>query len=171
MNQAADQLVKSDDGISLSKGHLVVDSMGHNSELQRLISEAVSVHPLSGCTHGGALLVSRKSKRLSFEITTSPVPSALIHNQRQLAALVFIADPASAPLSRSSTLRALYGLSPLECRLADLLASGQDVAAAAEPLRLTVDATRSHLKSIFRKTGTNRQTDLIRRILGIPGTF
>jgi DNA-binding CsgD family transcriptional regulator/PAS domain-containing protein len=169
MNQAADQLVKANEGIRLSKRRLVSDDLKHNSALQLLVSDAVSLRTTLVPKRVGALLISRKSHKPAFQVTFTPVPLALIQTHKQLATLVFITDPARGPLSRSSALRALYGLSPLECRLADLLASGHDVAAAAKPLRLTVDATRSHLKSVYRKTGTNRQADLIRCILGLPG--
>jgi DNA-binding CsgD family transcriptional regulator len=37
-------------------------------------------------------------------------------------------------------------------------------------MRTTVGTARFHLKTIFRKTGTGRQSDLVRLALGLPGT-
>jgi DNA-binding CsgD family transcriptional regulator len=97
------------------------------------------------------------------------VPSAFTGHTAQLAALVFIADPERKPLSRSESLRALFSLSPTECRLADLLAAGNDVVRIADLLSMSIATTRFHLKSVFRKTGVNRQSDLVRLVLSIPG--
>jgi DNA-binding CsgD family transcriptional regulator/PAS domain-containing protein len=171
MNQAAGQIVQAGEGIRLSKRRLVADDLKHNSALQLLVSDAISLRTTLAPKRVGALLISQKSHKPAYQVTFTPVPSALIQTHKHLAALVFITDPVRSPISRGNALQVLYGLSPLECRLADSLASGHEVAAAAEPLKLTVDATRSHLKSIYRKTGTNRQAELIRRILGLPGTI
>jgi len=63
----------------------------------------------------------------------------------------------------------LYGLTPTESRLADLLVEGLDVRDAAGRLRITLETTRFHLKRIFAKTGTRRQTELLRLMLSLPG--
>ena len=78
-------------------------------------------------------------------------------------------DPARTALSRAVLLRQLYGLTPTECRLADLLASGIDLRDAGDRLSTSRETTRFHLRAIFRKTGLRRQTDLVRLVLGLPG--
>jgi DNA-binding CsgD family transcriptional regulator len=57
----------------------------------------------------------------------------------------------------------------MEGRLADMLAAGKELKSAADHLKMSEQTARTHLKSIFQKTGTNRQTDLVRLILGLPG--
>jgi len=51
----------------------------------------------------------------------------------------------------------------------DLLAAGFELVSAAERLRMSSTTARFHLKSIFRKTGLNRQVDLVRLLLSLPG--
>jgi DNA-binding CsgD family transcriptional regulator/DNA-binding transcriptional regulator YiaG len=73
------------------------------------------------------------------------------------------------PLERSDDrvhlLQGLYDFTEVEARLADQLASGKDLRAAAEVLLISINTARSHLKWIFLKTGVRRQADLVRVIL------
>ena len=86
------------------------------------------------------------------------------------AALIFLSDPDGRPSPRSAVLRELYGLTRTESRLADLLAQGYELASAADQLSMAFETARSHLEVIFSKTGASRQTDLVRLILGLPGS-
>jgi DNA-binding CsgD family transcriptional regulator len=63
----------------------------------------------------------------------------------------------------------LFGLTPAECRLADLLAEGLELRNCAECMHITVGTARFMLKSIFHKTETHRQSQLIRLLMGMPG--
>lgn len=101
-------------------------------------------------------------------VTLMPFAGNLLNHIRELATLVFIDDPAKRSMSRAIALRKLFRLSPVEARLADLLAGGVELAAAAEQLRMTQETARFHLKSLFRKTGLRRQVDLVRLVLSLP---
>jgi DNA-binding CsgD family transcriptional regulator len=118
---------------------------------------------------GGAMLISRRPPKRPLQLVVTPFHSSDAFLDAHPCALVFLSDPDAIPAPRSSILRTLYGLSPTEGRLADLLAAGIELRAAADRLTMTAQTARFHLKSIFRKTGTNRQTDLARLILGLPG--
>ena len=63
----------------------------------------------------------------------------------------------------------LYGLTPAESRVADLLLEGLEVRDAAERLCITLETARFHLKRVLAKTGTHRQTELMRLMLSLPG--
>ena len=166
-NRIAEQLAKYGDGIALNKNRIVASIVHQNADLQALISSTIST--VSTCFQGGALLLGRKSGKPPLRVTVVPCASTLLPQFGQLAVLVFVDDPTLKPLARSTTLRTLYGLSPTECRVADLLGSGYELTAAAEMLHLKYEAARFHLKSILRKTGAHRQSELIRLIAGLPG--
>jgi len=87
-----------------------------------------------------------------------------------IAALVFISDPAKVPLSRSSVLRTLYGLTPAEGRVADMLLQGTEIPEAAARLGITLETCRLHVKRILAKTGASRQAELVRLMVSLPGT-
>ncbi|WP_127110628.1 helix-turn-helix transcriptional regulator [Pararhodobacter zhoushanensis] len=62
-------------------------------------------------------------------------------------------------------LGAAFDLKPSETRLAALLCDGLSLAECAARLGWTIETTRSCSKSLFARTGTRSQSDLIRRML------
>ena len=117
---------------------------------------------------GGSFLLPQGTSSLPLQVQVLPVRSGAVLDARSPAVLVFVADPGAALPSRGQVLQELYKLSPLESRLADLFLQGQELKQAAEQLNLSYANTRFHLKQIFRKTGTTRQTELLRLLLAIP---
>lgn len=85
--------------------------------------------------------------------------------------MLFFYHPASAPPIDPSLLFAAFGLSPAECRLAMMLADGYSLKAIAEQHGTQHDTVRKQLRSIFQKTATNRQPELIRLLLHLPHHF
>lgn len=170
-NRQAEQLAQAGDGIKLSKGFLIATEFGDNPRLQFQLAGAVATSAGGGTSAGGSLHLHRRPGRSSLSLTVTPfVSSSMLGNGRQLAALVFVTDPARKPVSRSSTLRSLYQLAPAEARIADSLTEGLDVAAISEANGYTEATVRFYLKSIFRKTGVKRQSELLKLILRLPGS-
>ncbi|MBK5260563.1 MAG: helix-turn-helix transcriptional regulator [Thermoanaerobaculia bacterium] len=58
------------------------------------------------------------------------------------------------------TLRDVYSLTPQERRLAHALSEGHPLSEAAEAIGIELSTARSHLKNVFGKMQTRRQTDL-----------
>jgi DNA-binding CsgD family transcriptional regulator len=72
----------------------------------------------------------------------------------------------SGPVQASSRyIKALFGLSGTEARLAEALARGRTLTEAAAEVGVTEQTARRYSKLIFSKTGANRQSELIRKIL------
>jgi DNA-binding CsgD family transcriptional regulator len=56
----------------------------------------------------------------------------------------------------------IYQLTPAEMKLCDGLLSGLSLAEIAASRAIAIDTARHQLKTIFAKTGTNRQVELVR---------
>lgn len=98
-------------------------------------------------TKAGRWVIVRAS--LLGEGTTAPV-----------AVLLEAARPAEmAPL-----LADVYGLTPQERRVTELVAQGLPTRQIANRLRLSTYTVQDHLKSIFAKTGTGSRGDLVARL-------
>ena len=83
---------------------------------------------------------------------------------------VFIGDPKRRTGDPAGILHQLFGLTRSEARLALLLVADCSVEEAAGLLGITLATARGVLKTIFTKTGTNRQASLVRLLLsGPPG--
>jgi DNA-binding CsgD family transcriptional regulator len=63
--------------------------------------------------------------------------------------------------TRGRRLAAAFGLTPAEVRVALHLIDGGDVASCARDAKLSPGTVRSQLKSVFAKTGVNRQAELV----------
>jgi DNA-binding CsgD family transcriptional regulator len=64
-------------------------------------------------------------------------------------------------------LRFHFGLTPTEARLALHLVTGETLRSAAAKFSISYETARTHLKNIFNKTGTCRQTQLVVVILTV----
>jgi DNA-binding CsgD family transcriptional regulator len=65
------------------------------------------------------------------------------------------------PTPSGAQLRALFGLTPSEARLAQLLACGDTVEEVAQALGVKLTTVRSQVAVIFSKTGVHRQAKLV----------
>jgi DNA-binding CsgD family transcriptional regulator len=63
-------------------------------------------------------------------------------------------------------LRERFGLTPAEATFAFEIIKGDGRQATADRLGITVGTARSHLSNIFDKTGTKRQAELVRLLVG-----
>lgn len=70
--------------------------------------------------------------------------------------------PMAAP---QDVLIAMFGLTPGEARVLNLLADGHTLADISDRLEVTREAVRFHLKSIFLKTDTHRQSELVAMLM------
>lgn len=74
---------------------------------------------------------------------------------------------ASGP-SVQDILVSLYNLTRTEARVVEKLIEYPEITFVAEALNMKVSTARTHLKRIFRKTGTNRQSMLLHKIVTGP---
>jgi DNA-binding CsgD family transcriptional regulator len=81
-------------------------------------------------------------------------------------AAVLISDPDRNGSTPEEILRVLFGLTPAESRLAGTLFGGCSLKEAGDALGTTRNTSATQLKSIFGKTNTRRQSDLM-RLMGV----
>ncbi|MGL5114191.1 MAG: helix-turn-helix transcriptional regulator [Beijerinckiaceae bacterium] len=81
------------------------------------------------------------------------------------AAAIVLVHKAPARAERSGPmLRQAYGLTGSELRVLTRLMAGATRDAISGDLGISLATVKTHLQNIFRKTGTNRQADLVRKI-------
>lgn len=77
------------------------------------------------------------------------------------ATLITLRDPNLELGINTAHLRALFALTPREAQVLALLAEGHDLPHIAEALTISRGAVRFHLKALFAKTDTRRQSALV----------
>jgi DNA-binding CsgD family transcriptional regulator len=81
--------------------------------------------------------------------------------------LMVATAPVSAPAPSADLLNGLFDLSPAETRLVRHLARGTTVSEVASATGVSVATLRTQLSSIFAKTGTTRQAELLTLVSAI----
>jgi DNA-binding CsgD family transcriptional regulator len=76
--------------------------------------------------------------------------------------MVLVIDPTRETIPLEQMLRQLYRLTKGEASVAQLVLYGEGVQAISDRLSLSNATVRTHLRSIFTKTGTHRQAELVR---------
>lgn len=168
-NQEARRILAEKDGIWLSGNNVVVEGSQEGRELQRMIRQALSPAPPSAQPSAvvEALAVTRPSGRSKLGVLVKAVPlGPWSESKHRPAAVVFLRDPEANAVQPSHELvRRLFDLTRMEATLALLLAEGYTLDEAAEKMNVRRNTARTHLRSIFCKTGVTRQTMLVRLLL------
>jgi DNA-binding CsgD family transcriptional regulator len=169
INPAARERLDAGDGIVL-KGGCLATTDGADT-LQRLIAScARAVGPMRG-TLGGSFEVRRGPHRAALGLAVTPLrsknPAAEISwlGLRTPVALITIADPDISRRRLAQELHERFGLTAAEAGLAAEIAKGDGRQAAARRRGISVTTARSQLSSIFEKTGTHRQAELVHFLL------
>jgi DNA-binding CsgD family transcriptional regulator len=166
-NAAGRRLIAEGNILCLPDGCLRPVHPGDCAKFDSLIGVTAATGAGRGSSPGGTMLLHRHNRR-PLHCKTTPFHSDKSLLETSPSAIVFICDPDCAPPSRGEVLRSLYGLTPSEAQLADLLLGGETIATAAAKRHMTQESTRTQLKVIFSKTGAKRQSELIRLMLNMP---
>jgi DNA-binding CsgD family transcriptional regulator len=162
-NRRAADLQAKGDGIRLAGDGLRLHHRRDNDRLQALITRAMP-HP--GDSVGGMMRAVRPSGRRPYGIFVSSIsrdyPSLTAVRP---AVCIMITDPDRRRPAQAARLRAVFGLTEAEARLADRLAAGDDLRVAASRLGITYGTARTRLTEIFQKTDTHRQGELVSVLL------
>jgi DNA-binding CsgD family transcriptional regulator len=123
--------------------------------LSNSIEEGLSYHSLTFPPEaiGGALQMLQVSLRSNPDQTGDS------------GAVIFLSRPDEEREPNREILRRMYGLTPAEANVGSLLISGMSIEDTASELGVSVTTARTHLRQLFNKTGTNRQAELIHRLL------
>ncbi len=135
--------------------------------LQKLVSSCAR-NDLAGYGPGGELEVGRVSPRSPLHVTVTPLCSKVPLTDLPWigvgtpVAIITMTDPDIARRRCEKTLRLRFDLTFAEAAFAGEILKGDGRKAAARRCGITVGTAKTHLASIFEKTGTHRQAELIR---------
>lgn len=141
-----------------------------NQILQRLLWECLAAAKSRAFQTAGGLLEVPRSDRASLQLLVRPIhPDIPILTARPEGYVaVYVYDPEAAVTADRDRLSTLYDLSEAETRVALAMLATPDPAEVANRCFISLHTVRSHLKSIFAKTGTQSQAGLMKRLLTGP---
>ncbi len=169
LSTPAKRILDERDGIYIRSGILEATGSAENNKLQQMLRIARNYLVDSLQSDVNTMFISRGTGKRPLQVSVFSFISSMLLAEDRPQIIVLLSDPSAKPVSRAAVLRSLYGLTPTESRLADLLLQGLEVREAADQLGTTLETTRFHVKRVLAKTGTRRQTELIRLMLSLPG--
>lgn len=169
-NLDAEALIGADTTLRLVNGQLQVTDGRQNQILQRLLRECLAAADSRAFQTAGGLLEVPRSGHASLQLLVRPIhPDIPILTARPEGYVaVYVYDPEAAVTADRDRLSTLYDLSEAETRVALAMLATPDPAEVANRCFISLHTVRSHLKSIFAKTGTQSQAELMKRLLTGP---
>lgn len=154
LNLAAEEFIANQKHtLSVKWGKINCEYPYKRNELQSLIISATTSPAI-----GGAMFLDKNSNIQLF-VTPLPETSKIQLQWQTTLALIIIQD--GSKTSSLELFEKIYDLSPAEIKLATALNNGKTLEKYAETNSLSINTVRTQLKSIFNKTNTHRQSELI----------
>jgi DNA-binding CsgD family transcriptional regulator len=164
-NRTATAILEKKDGIAIARSGIVADRASDTRLLHKLFEDAIN-SPECGEPENSPLMLQRKKARHALIVRVVPGPGLdCWPHTGSRTALLKLYDQDLGLVVNERALSALYGLTKGEAVLAARLAQGKSIEEAAAELFISAHTARTHLKRIFMKTDTHRQTELVVRML------
>lgn len=158
-NQTARRFIALRDGLGWGPRGLTVAWPAAERRLADLLAAVSRATARTGTDPGGALRVPRPSGAKPWALVVLPL--AVDGAFGAGAAAVMIVDPNEGVEVTAAVLAELFGLTPAEVRLVQVLARGLTLREASDALSVTEATVRDRVKTVFAKTGTRRQSELV----------
>ena len=166
-NAAAEKLLSVGEGLCARGGKLTAVQPATDTRLREAIAAASGTDALP--PRGRALQLPRGDDAPALSVLLLPFRHDTCWGLPLApAVLVIVADPAAADRIDIGHLTTWFGLTPSEAELANTLLAGQDLRAIATTRRREITTVRTQLARLMTKTGTHRQSDLIRLLDRLP---
>lgn len=166
VNEYARSLLETGDGLRLVGNRIRASYPSADQALQHRIREALDGRRSGLPGQFGTLSVDRPSGEVNLGIFFEVVQDSYFSAPSSQPALVlYVRDSVNQALISPAAVKELFDFTSSEAALVIELANGVSLESAAEHLKITRNTARSHLRSIFSKTGVRRQAELVRIVL------
>lgn len=143
------------------QGHLEAERRPVSSKLK----EAISIAARNEGGLAGTSLAVRLSNDDEKPVIARVLPLSQGSTRKPFASEVVAAVFVSTPMEESTCARAVaqaFRLTPAEVRVLGPILSGKTVPEVAAELGIATSTARTHLNNIFTRTGTSRQSELMK---------
>ncbi|MBT7486196.1 MAG: PAS domain S-box protein, partial [Rhodospirillales bacterium] len=172
INRLARQIAQREDGLFTHGDILSADNADERAKLHTIIRQVISDGRNNFASDGYAMTLTRSSGATSYPMTIGTIAEDGLKPDvgidRNPLAAIFVTDPDRPQNFSSEMLERLFSLTPSEARLLKHLVGGLSIKEAAEEMNNAPDTARHHLKSIFQKTETHRQAELMKLVMSTP---
>lgn len=169
-NRSAEAMLKAGDPIRASRNRLEVGSELVGGTLRDAVRAAGDEAAMG---RRGVALPARRRDGSPLLMNVMPLErrSRGAGIAPTAAAAVFIAETGAPPAMPRDALTLLFGLTPTEARVAELVVAGEDNARIAYALGIAESTLKTHMLRIYDKTGEHSRAGLVRFVneIRLPG--
>jgi DNA-binding CsgD family transcriptional regulator len=166
VSRTAEDILAARDGLTLEHGSLRAATVSATNRLRAALRDAHRTAAGELSPGDTMLVLERPSGKRPLSLVAAPLPRRRVTLGSESAAVtVLVTDPDRTLPTPGAMLRTLFRLTRAEADLVSLLVEGATLQEAAARLALAPDTVRKRLKTVFQKTGTHRQAELVRLIL------
>ena len=168
LNAAAEHLIRRRGELFIIRGRLRAKAHHDASKLEGLTRNATGANgrrPL-----GGAVAIQAAHDDAPLQVLATPIPvdaPVMLINDLRAVALLVIHDPSEETYVPVEIVANLFGLTSAEARLVLALSNGRTLKEFSEEARVSQNTARTHLRSVFAKTNTAKQSDIVRVMAGL----
>jgi DNA-binding CsgD family transcriptional regulator len=167
-NAVADQSLREGDGLAVRYGRLTTSDPRQESAFHEALRRASQLSAGNVAPPGGVLSIPRTEKR-PLSVMVAPFRGgSWVGDPAGASAIVFANDPDRRRPPPATALASLYNLTRAEARLLDALLQGEQISEFAERVGVSANTAKTQLRQLFAKTGTNRQSELMRQMYSDP---
>jgi DNA-binding CsgD family transcriptional regulator/PAS domain-containing protein len=167
VNARAARIIDAFDGLLLTGARLSAATPA----VTRRLHQAIGMVAADNSAASRQLHIERPSRRLPLILNLCPV--ARLAGGRSgtgtASVAIFITEPDAPAAIEQAAFAEIFRLTRRESEAALLLAGGLDLDAIAARLDMGVGTVRSHLKSVYEKTGARSQAALVALLRGFAG--
>jgi DNA-binding CsgD family transcriptional regulator/PAS domain-containing protein len=164
LNRSAESLLSARHGMSIDGGYLRTLSATEQASLNALVHRIVTGVKGGHLCHGGSILISRPRRR-PLALTAAPLINSITAVFPAAAVILFVYDPDACVRPPIELLREGFRLTPAEASVAMLIVEGKSLAQVAVHRSVTYNTVKQQMKTIFLKTHTRNQAELIRLLM------
>lgn len=157
-NGAAEMLLR-DGALKLASGRLSASTPGATANLERALSGLLWSSTPDALAR--PIVLPRLDDRRPILAYPVRLPALDANPFGPARAAIVLRDLNAEPSVPIADLRSVFQLTVAEAKLTQLLVSGKSLDQAAHELHIEKSTARVHLKSIFSKTGSKRQSELL----------
>ena len=130
-----------------------------NNEIKELICKPIKI----STSTPQYIHATRPSGKPPYKLFVSPITNR-IDNIYGFYGVVYVFDNGDQIADKTNLLKKYYRLTPSEINLTIALSEGESIQSYADRTYVSIETPRFHLKNIFIKTETNRQSELVVKI-------
>lgn len=166
-NHAAAKMFEAASPLRCDWGRLGTKAEAETARLRAMIADAV--RPRRDSTQAGGTMAVTDAEGVRWGILVAPLmPRGEVFDLAGRRLALVIASRLSGPATPEQRLREVFGLTAAEARLAAELVAGKTLDDVSEERQVSLATVRSQLRSVFQKTETGRQAQLMQLITSLP---